>query len=286
MQRLLIGLMLLVWILPSASCTKEMMQYEGMEGIYFAARSGPYYADSSSWAYRPYTNVEFVRHPETVTELNINIKVQITGPMKDYARPFIVEVNPDSTTAVENVHYKSFPRVCIVPANSIFGYIPVTLVRTTDMLEDVKILGLKLVANEHFGLAFPEWKHIPGVGDTNVGTDTAFDARFHVIRVSDMLVRPEVWRGSLSVSTNKETGLWGVFSRKKILLMCELFHLKYEDFGKEETMPLALSTLIAMELQRYLVNQFNAGTPVLENDGRLMWAGSVPWSSTPGVPYQ
>ncbi len=47
-----------------------------------------------------------------------------------------------------------------------------------------------------------------------------------------------------------------------------------------------LVSLISNELGRYLLNQFNAGTPVLEDDGRLMFAGDVPWTSYIGVPYK
>ena len=48
---------------------------------------------------------------------------------------------------------------------------------------------------------------------------------------------------------------------------------------------LVLSALITNEMTRYLTDKFNAGTPVKEDDGRLMWVGSVPWTSTIGVPY-
>lgn len=286
MLRVLTGLLLLAFILPSASCKKEMMTYEGMEGIYFAVRSGPYWASPESWAYRPYTNVEFVRYPADIVEQDLRIKVMITGPLKDYDREFVVEINPDSTTAVENVHYLPFPRTSIVPADSLFGYIPITVKRTAEMLDKNIKLGLRLVRNKNFDLAFPDWKALPDVGQTNLGTDTAFDATLHTININDLMVQPEVWRGSVVAATNKETGLWGAFTRKKLELMCELLDISYVDFGSDETMSLVLSSVIAGELSRYLVDKFNAGTPVLEDDGRLMWAGTVPWESFIGVPYQ
>ncbi|MCK7558441.1 DUF4843 domain-containing protein [Chitinophaga sedimenti] len=156
MLRVLTAFVLISLLLPS--CKKEMMSYEGMEGVYFAARSGPYYASPQTWPYRPYTNVQFVSQPSSVTEVTIRIPIMITGPMKNYDRPFIVEVNPDSTTATENVHYLPIGRTFIVPADSIFGYIPVTLKRTADMLTENKKLGLRLVANEHFGWHSPNGK--------------------------------------------------------------------------------------------------------------------------------
>ncbi|WP_282456759.1 hypothetical protein [Chitinophaga sedimenti] len=43
--------------------------------------------------------------------------------------------------------------------------------------------------------------------------------------------------------------------------MCQLLNLTYADFASEQTMTLVLSSLISQEMSRYLVNQFNAGTP-------------------------
>lgn len=286
MLRTIYYLLLLALVLPSASCKKEMMQYEGMEGVYFAVQSGPSYAAPSSWPYRPYTNIEFVKYPNNIQELAASIKVMITGPVKNYDRPFRVVVNTDSTTAQAGVHYLPFPETFIIPANSIFGVIPITLKRTPDLTVENKRLGLRLVANEHFGLAFPDWKAIPGLGATSIGSDTAFNATLHTININDLMVQPAIWRGSVVAATNKETGSWGAFSRKKMELMCQVFNLTYQDFGSETTMTLVLSNLITTEMARYLINQFNAGTPVKEDDGRLMWCGSVPWTSIIGVPYQ
>lgn len=278
-------MVLLVTGFSLASCKKEMMSYEGMEGVYFAVRSGPYYAAPSTWPYRPYTNVEFVKYAANIQELSVSIKMMITGPVKDYDRPFRVELNPDSTTAQVGVHYMPLPETGIIPANAIEGYIPVTLKRTADMLVQNKTIGLRLVANEHFGLAFPDWKALPDVGLASRGNDTAWDATLHTINVNDLMVQPAVWRGSVVAGTNKEAGSWGAFTRKKMELMCKLFNLKYEDFSTDVTMTLVLSNLITSEMTRYLVDKFNAGTPVKEDDGRLMWAGSVPWTSIVGVPY-
>lgn len=284
MKRIIFWSALLAIVLPMASCKKEMMQYSGMEGIYFAVQSGPSYSAPATWPFRPYTNIEFVKQPASVTELETKIKVMITGPVKDYDRPFRVEVNPDSTTAQEGVHYLPIQGNYTIPANSTFGYIPITLKRTADMLNENKTIGLRLVANEHFGLAFPKWKALPDLANTSLGNDTAFDGRLHVINVNDLMVQPAVWRGSIQ-PVNREAGVWGAFTRKKLTLMCQMFNLKYEDFSSEATMTPVLVTLIHQEMSRWLIIQFNNGTPVLEDDGRLMFVGSVPWTSYIGVPY-
>jgi len=285
MKKIIYSLIVLAAGLALGSCKKEMMNYEGMEGIYFAVRSGPDYAAPSSWPYHSYTNIEFVKYNSSVKELTANIKVMITGAVKDYDRPFLVEINPDSTTAQAGVHFLPLPETLVIPANSVEGYIPVTLKRTADLMTQAKKIGLRLIANEHFGLAFPEWKAIPDLGTSYVGADTAFDATLHTINVSDLMVQPTIWYGQVVAGTKKETGSWGAFTRKKIELMCKLFNLKYEDFGSSQTMTLLLTQLITQEMTRYLTDQFNAGTPIKEDDGRLMWVGAVPWTSYVGVPY-
>ncbi len=98
MRKMICWTLLLAIVLPFVSCKKEMMGYEGMEGVYFGVRSGPSWAAPVSWPFRPYTNVEFVKQPQEVQEMVINIAVNITGPVKNYDRPFKVVVNPDSTT--------------------------------------------------------------------------------------------------------------------------------------------------------------------------------------------
>lgn len=285
MKKIILRAAMLAVIFTQASCKKEMMGYEGMEGVYFAMTSGPNTVSSASWPYRPSSTIEFVKQPASVQQLVTNIKVMITGPVKDFDRIFKVALNPDSTTAQVGVHYEAFANTFTIPANAIVGYIPVTVKRTPDMLTGSKAIGLRLVANENFGLSFPAWKAIPGLGDTYVGKDSSFDASLHTIYVNDVMVQPAVWRGSVVAATNKETGSWGAFTRKKLELICQLFNLTYQDFSSELTMTPVLVSLITQEMTRYLINQFNAGNLIKEDDGRLMWMGSVPWTSIVGVPY-
>lgn len=271
-------------IISLASCEKEMKTYEGLVGVYFAQQWGsPNY---SSWPYRPYTNVELVKVAGASAEYTANIKVMFTGPVKDQDRYFKVEINPDSTTAVENVHYAPLPESILVPAKATVVYVPLVIKRSKDLQTTSKKIGLRLIANGDFGIAFPKWKNIPDLGTgTLTPADTAFDNSIHTVIVHDYIVQPAIWRGSVNATNNRDQGSWGGFTRKKIELMYKLFNVTYDDFGSDKTMPPVLQSLITQEMARYLIEQFNAGTPVKEEDGRLMFVGSVPWVSTVGVPY-
>jgi len=270
----------LILIAGTVSCTKEMMPYNGLEGVYFAVQSGASYGTDKTWPYMPYTNLEFIK--VTGDQTTVNLKVMVTGPLKDYDRIFKIEINPDSTTAQVGVHFDQPPQEVVIPANSYMAYVPVVVHRTTDIAVSEKTIGLRLVKNEFFELSFPQWDAVAGF---TAGTIfKTFDASLHSIRISDFIVQPSVWIGSVTAE-GQETGLWGAFSRKKLELICEKFNLTYNDFTSTTTMPVVLQNLIYTTLSRYLVEQYEKHTPILEDDGRLMYLGGCPWSSYVGKPW-
>jgi len=279
----LLRVAILMFLLPLISCEKEMMDYKGVEGIYFAVQHGASYGNELVWPYQPSSDVEFVKL--TGNESTYQVKVMITGAVKDYDRKFEVQINPDSTTAILGVHYKALPKDLVIPANAISTTVPVTLMRAADLANGVKKIGLRLIANQNFKLSFPEWDAIPGYTSSAAPIVQEFDASLHTIRVNDFMVQPAVWIGSIQAE-NRESGQWGAFSRKKIELMCTLMDLTYADFGSTVTMPSVRSGLVASECARYLIERFNSGDPVLEDDGRLMFIGNVPWTSYIGVPWK
>lgn len=261
-------------------CVKEMMDYEGSEGIYFAVNHGEPLRSPSSWPYQPYSPVDFSTIAED--EPTIRIRVRITGPVKDYDRHFVVELNPDSTTAVSGVHYDPLPDGLYIPANAMEALIPIRVKKTPDLQTEERTLGIRLVANEHFELAFPQWDAIPSL--TGGSVVSKFDNSLHTLRLNDVMVRPEVWLGSLQ-SGNRESGVLGVFSRQKMELITQVTGIEYEEFGSTETMPTVRVLLIARDMAAYLIERYDAGDPVLEEDDRLMYFEGVPWTSYVGVPW-
>ena len=280
MKRILTYLACLPLLIFFQGCEKDIMGYEGREGVYFAVRhsTNPFLPDK--WPFQPYSTVEFARFAND--EVDFPVKVMITGPVKDYDRTFRVEVNPDSTTAIAGEHYAPLQALWTIPAGAISTNIIVKVKRRPDLQQSMKTLGLRLVPTEHFSLSFPEWDAIP---EYNSGTVVPeFDASLHTLRLNDVLVRPAVWSGSIQPG-NFESGLLGMFSREKMNFLSENLGLKYEDFASESTMPMARMLVIASDATAILIQRKDAGTPVLEADGRLMFIGSVPWRSYIGVPY-
>lgn len=267
-----------------SGCEKDLMDYEGLEGVYFAVQWGDSWGSERTWPYQPYTTVQFMQlgNADTAT---VNIKVMVTGSVKDYDRVFRVEVNPDSTTAVVNVDYLPLENDIVIKAGEYMAMVPVSLIRTEALQHEEKVLGLKLVENQYFKLAFPEWDAVKGF--TAGELHEHFDASLHELRISDMMVQPKVWTGTAVSPYNGgyESGYWGAFSRKKLEMICERFDLTYNDFMSTNTMPSVLQSLIAKTMSQILIDRYNAKDPVLEDDGRLMWFSDCPWMSKVGTAW-
>lgn len=268
-------------LLVVLGCKKEDMSYKGTEGVYFAVQFGNKNLSINYWPYMPYSMVEFVSLSKDVVDFPI--KVMITGPVKDYNRTFRVEINPDSTTAVAGQHYESIREEWTVPAGAVSTNVIVRLKRTPDLSDKQVTLGLRIVPTKDFVSSFPEWDAIPSLKEGTVIPE--FDAGMHTLRINDILVQPAVWPGSIQ-PVNKESGLFGVFTKRKMQFLIDNLGLKYEDFASSEVMPQARYILVASDAAFILRQRFDAKNPVLEEDGRLMFIGSVPWTSIIGVPYK
>jgi hypothetical protein len=279
MKRLTVYI-LLFQLMFMMGCKKEMMSYQGVEGVYFAVQSGTKAYSIALWPYQPFSSVEFVSIGKDVVDFPV--KVMITGPVKDYERSFRVEVNPDSTTAIVGKHYDPIQTEIKIPAGGITANVIVRLKRTPDLEITPITLGLRLVETKDFKLSFPEWDAIPSLSGGTIVPE--FDASLHTLRINDIMVQPSVWPGSLQPG-NRESGLFGVFTRKKMEFLIDNLGLTYEDFASAETMPQARYFLVANDAATILKQRFDAKNPVLEDDGRLMFIGSVPWTTIVGVPW-
>lgn len=270
----------LVFLMTAQSCEKEIMNYEGKPGVYFAVQHGSSAGNENTWPYQPITNVEFFKIQEDRT--TVDIKVMVTGSVTDYDRSFSVRINADSTNGTIGVHYEALTGNLSVRAGEAFAYVPVTLIRTADMQERDVVIGLKLVPNENFELAFPEWGAVNGLLDGDVVE--SFDASLHSIVINDVMTKPSRWVGAQN-NDGSESGYWGLFSRKKLELFCEYFDLTYDDFNDENKMPSVFRKQIYITISKVLIKALEDGNPILEEDGRLMWVNTCPWKSIPGAPY-
>lgn len=280
MRKLTFKIIVFVLSLFFFSCEKDLMTFEGTEGVYFAVQWGPDHGDSTVWAYQNHTPVEFIHI--IGDEKLVKLRVMATGAPKDYDREFGLKLNVDSTNAVAGIDYESLESIYTIPAGKVYVDIPVVINRTTDIQDVKKIIGLNLLPSADFKLSVPTWYPVKPHWATS--GNPVFDATYHRIEISDFLTRPTVWFGQ--ANNGVEGGLLGAFTDKKFRLICELNDLVYEDFSNSTSMPIARVQVINQVMKTYLQNEYDAGRPVFENDGRLMWVMNVSWTSVEGVPYK
>jgi len=270
---------LLFFLLLFSACEKELMKYEGTEGIYFGVQWGPVHLDSTQWPYQSFSTVNFINIPGDETE--IKLRVMATGRPKDYDRSFALRINQDSSTAILGENYEAPAANFIIKAGEMYTDIPIKLLRSDNILEEIKTLGLNLMPSKDFDIAIPTWYYLAPYYKSE--RKETFDASFHMIEMNGAITKPAVWWGASNAG--KEGGLWGEFTVKKFLLMCELMDLIYDDFGSASTMPNARRDVVNQVMRAHLQEQYDNKMPVLESDGRLMWVSGVSWTSTIGVPY-
>lgn len=274
----IVSLLLILTTTLIVGCQNDLPEYEVETGLYFSVQRGENIKDSSKWAHYPDTPISFldVKGDETTC----NIKVMTFGEVKNYDRSFICTIDKDSTTAIEGVDYEFIEKSYVVKAGTHFAYIPLKVFKTENIAETEKVIGLKLLPNEHFKSLMPVWYPIPSMYDK-----LEFNSLHHAIRLSNFLTQPPFWEGR--AENGIETSTWGLFSVEKFNLMCELCNLSYGDFTTAN-MPTARKNMVKEVMARHLQNLFNnypTTQPIKEKDGRLMWVSGCSWKSTVGQPW-
>ena len=286
MKKIFILIISIIAISLTYSCSKtELMDYEGSEGIYFYVQRVPVsgYGDTTLWSANATSMVEFTKMP--VTDTTLSLRVRVTGTVKDYDRKFEIRINKDSTTAIEDVNYEFDPSKNVVKAGMHYADVPIKIIRSENLLTSTLRATVQLLPNENFKLAFNKLYSLPGVNFMDK-KDEGHDPSFHSVYMNYFLVRPSAWVPMMDyVQGSQEGGLLGEFTEKKFNLIAEVCKVTYDEFTDKSTMPMPRVQVIGQQMAAYLINQFNAGTPVLEDDGRLMWVMRVPWQSFVGIPY-
>lgn len=262
------------------ACEKEYMTYQGPEGVYFGVRDYGYINDETG-PYQPSSRVEFMKMG--LTTYTYEIPVLISGDVKDYDRYFKVDYDRDSTTLIEGTHFRTLQDQYLLPAGAHQTHIPVEFFTAPDLDEDEKRIDLMVIETPDFVPAFEAWD--PPTDITGTTPALKFNNSRHTVFVNNMMVQPEQWLGSVQ-PTGQEFNALGAFTRRKMELITEELGITYSEFMNANTMTLMRMILIGEQLGKILIARYNAGDPVLEEDGRLMYAGNVPWVSYVGVPWK
>ena len=107
---------LLSVVLSFLGCEKEMMDYEGKDGIYFSVQEVPpsQYGNPEIWAHVDTTLIPFSLLLEN--DSTVRLKVRVMGKVVNYDRYFTLSVVDTSTTATEGEDYAPLEKQYVIPS--------------------------------------------------------------------------------------------------------------------------------------------------------------------------
>lgn len=130
--------LLILFLVAFVSC-------ESIDPIYYDSVARIYFEDEQ-------TDYSFGDKPLSIEETIVEIKVRIMGESTTATRRFKVEVDEEETTAIEGVQYEALPSDFEVLQDSIYGYIPVKLLRSgiDGTVEESLMITLHLIDGGDF----------------------------------------------------------------------------------------------------------------------------------------
>lgn len=257
------------------SCEQELMGFDGESSLYFDVRFYASHIDKADWPHRLHTAVSFGSTMDN--DIAVEIPVRTTGVVKDYDRPYKIEVVSDSTTATIGEEFDPIEMNRVIKAGELTDTIKFTAHRTKAIDNDTLRLQLRVLPNEHFTTNFSVYQEegsyftyvdpMQAASQIVKAFDTNNDARIHNIFIFDTMVQPAGWWGSAS------GGTWGKFSAKKMRLIMEICGCDLSAFESMSTMPSARATSYGEKVGKYLIEQAKLGRDhaVLDEDGTMMW---------------
>lgn len=137
-----IYIFLLVVVLSFLGCEKEMMDYEGKDGVYFSVQEAPpsLYGDPEIWAHMDTTLIPFSLLLEN--DSTVRLKVRVMGDVVNYDRYFTVSVVDSLTTALVNEDYAPLEERYMIAAGERDGFVEFTGFRQAKMLDSTYYVNL------------------------------------------------------------------------------------------------------------------------------------------------
>ncbi len=165
-------------------------------------------------------------------ELDVPVRVQLLGRMKDFARK--VDISVESENAREGVDYE-IANAPEMPAEATqFDYI-VRLKRTPELEHMTKTLTVNLRGNENFIIPFEEF--------IQTGKDTTSVVRYRINFSDQFTSAPAGWK----------TAFVGEFTKEKFLLICRVMDIPRSDFND----PRKISEARWMFIQAHMIEYVN-----------------------------
>lgn len=272
-----------------SSCSEhEIDYYSGVDAIFFdqqfSGNINETWLDTTQLAHQIYTVVNFNNISGGLDSI-LKIKIETTGYVRDYLRPFSVEVVADSTDAIEGEEFTILnPDLAILPGNN-STHVDVKVSVSERLYFSTCRIQLRLVPGEHFALPFGKdgfgLMPLRGAVNASVLTDlsTNYDPSIHNIFITGELSRPAMWTEGVEQISHKYS--WGTYSLKKYRLLLSVAEpYGWGPWHFENQMPIERMGIIQRAAASYLREQYNKGREywVLDEDGSMMWVKGCSWA--------
>lgn len=205
------------------------------------------------------TGLTFANYDANTTVLNTRFDVRAIGAPTDYDRPYRLVLDPEQTTAVEDVDFSLEGNEFTIKAGESTDRVRVKLLRNNGLLQRTVRIYFRLEPNEHFDMPVTEYKNAQSWsadGDM-ISTDHFY------IEFGEKYVCPSYW-------TSFGTSYFGSWTVTKYLTLNAQMGWTVRDWSNAgfTGAKVAYGRLpgAAKILQTYLQQQADAGNPIADPD--------------------
>lgn len=252
----------------STSCSYEKIEpYSGCKaGIYIQEPYG-YDIYGNPIIYRNGDeSFSFTKERESVKEHITSFNVRLMGEVVNYDRPYVLKVVPDSTTAIEGVDFDISQNEFKIKAGANIDQVRVRLLRNPRLIQNIVKVTFQIEANEYFETPISDYKNS---GSWSID-GPMFSSTMFYVKFGEKYIKPDQW--------DNGSQYYGAWSVNKFLELNRIMGWTVNDWdvagAQGSKIGYGRLQFAASALQRYLQEQADAGTPVLDDDGSYMQLGA------------
>ncbi|MCI6618083.1 MAG: DUF4843 domain-containing protein [Prevotella sp.] len=254
----------LILVLALVSCAEdEIKTYDGIKSGLMIQEIRSYDQYGNPVAYQDSISYSFAGAKDDTKLMRARLIVKTIGPTVDYPRPYILNVVTEETTAVLDADFNLSGNDFIVRPYQASDTVYITLLRTAKLHRQTLRIKVKIEPNEFFEIPILTYKNSSSWsvdGPTNSATS-------YLIKFDEKYKQPFYW-------TYFGKRYFGTFSSAKFIELNKVMGWTLDDWNKAGQSGSKVAggkfDFAARALQKHLQSLADAGTPVLDDDGKYM----------------
>lgn len=250
-----------VWL--SACSTEEIETYSGVQSGIFIQEVARTDIAGNPIAYQDSASYSFSNYGADVTSRLVRVTIRTIGPTVNYDRPYKVEIVPEETTGIEGEDFDISENESVIKAGEATDYYKIRMLRTPKLSQGVRVkVKIRIVPNEYFTLPIQELKNSSSWSEDGEFLPTTT----YIITFSEEYSLPFpfdiYW-----------PDYFGSFTAAKMKVVNQVMGYTYQSWS-DGTVAYGKLAFMAGETKKYLQQQADAGTPVIDEDGSYMQLGT------------